>query len=130
MKIKFGTSRFGNIEVEEDRIINFPEGLLGFSSLKRYILMDYKDTPLKWLQAVDDPDVAFIVTGPSVISPGFSFRPDESTRQMLEIERDEDVAILVIVRVDSGKVIANFNGPLILNAGNMKGVQVVLEKVF
>ena len=62
--ISFDTSRFGRLEVGKDKIIDFPTGLIGFPDIKRFILMDYKDTSLKWLQAVDDPDVAFIVTPP------------------------------------------------------------------
>ena len=66
--VKIETSRFGSLEVPEDRVIRFPVGLLGFPRLNRYILIDYKDTPLKWLQSVEDPDVAFIVTDPKTIA--------------------------------------------------------------
>ncbi len=126
--ISFDTTRFGMIEVEEDRVINFPEGLLGFQGLSRYILLDYKDTTLKWLQAVDDPDIAFIVSEPSLIDPNVSIEPDFTTKRFLEIEKSEDLAVLVIIRVKAGKIAANFGGPIFLNAAIMKGIQVVLDK--
>lgn len=123
------TSRFGTIEVDEDRIINFPDGLLGFPDTKRYLLMDYKDTPLKWLQSVDDPNIAFIVVEPEILNPESELSPDNATKKFLRLENDEDLAVLVIIRVENdSKVIANYRGPLYLNANLMIGVQVVLDK--
>lgn len=126
--LQFETTRFGVLEVEEDRIINFPDGLLGFPDIKRYILMDYKDTPLKWLQAVDDPDLAFIVTEPAVLFPDYNARLDSATKQYLKLEKDEDLAVLMIIRVEAEQIIANLQGPLFLNAGSMLGAQIVVDK--
>jgi flagellar assembly factor FliW len=125
--ISFHTSRFGIIEVQEEKIIHFPEGIPGFRQIKRYILMDYKDTHLKWLQAVDDPDVAFIVVEPRLIKPDFSLSVDEHARSLLELEEDNDLAVLVIIRREGEQVMANFQCPLLFNSSAMKGVQVCLE---
>ncbi len=126
--IKFETSRFGALEVKEDRIIYFPEGIPGFPEIKRYVLIDYKDTPLKWLHAIDDPDLAFIVTGPETFSAGYSIKADAATRQYLKIENEEDLAVLLIVRIENGNIMPNLNGPLFINAGNMTGIQAVLDR--
>ncbi len=126
--IKFETSRFGTLEVEDDRIISFPYGILGFSNLKRYILLDYKDTQLKWLQAVDDPRIAFIVLEPTLLNSDFPISIDNECKRLLQLANDDNLAVLVIVRVDADKVIANLNGPLILNASLMLGMQIVVDK--
>ncbi|QWR78824.1 flagellar assembly protein FliW [Candidatus Magnetomonas plexicatena] len=126
--LRIPTTRFGTIELDSSRVISFPDGILGFPQLKRYVLMDYKDTQIKWLQAVDDPDIAFIVTDPAVMMPGFSIVLDPMTKNFLELENPEDLLVLVIIRVENGKVIANFLGPLIFNATLMRGVQVVVDK--
>ncbi len=126
--IKFFTSRFGSLEVSEDEIILFPEGIPGFRDIKRYILMDYKDTPLKWLQAIDDPDVAFIVIEPFYLIPDYTFSIDESIRAFLDLKDENDLAILVIIRREGDKIIANFNGPLLFNAAKRIGVQVFFDK--
>ncbi|GAB4387911.1 MAG: flagellar assembly protein FliW [Thermodesulfovibrionales bacterium] len=128
MPISFETTRFGSLEVEEDRIISFPSGLLGFPGIKRYVLMDYKDTPLKWLQAVDDPDVAFIVTEPRAILPDFGLELDPPTRSALKLQSDDDLAVLVVLRVEGEQVIANLNGPIVVNSRLMIGVQAVSNK--
>lgn len=125
--IRFQTQRFGSLEVGDDRIITFPKGLLGFEEVKRYILIDYKDTPLKWLQAVDDPNIAFIVVEPRVFLPHYSIEIDTVTRRLLQIERDDDIAVLIILRVDQNNVIANLHGPLIINSQLMIGSQIVLH---
>lgn len=126
---RFNTTRFGTLEVSEDSIITFPEGIPGFPDAINYILIDYKDTPFKWLQAVDDPDLAFIVTEPKTFSIEYSIKIDETIRDRLMLENEEDLAVLLIVRVENGNVIANLNGPLLINAGNKTGLQAVLDKV-
>lgn len=125
--VAFNTSRFGPVEVSEDRVIRFPAGLLGFPHLHRYVLIDYKDTPLKWLQAVDDPGVAFIVADPKSIAGDRTVTLGGDVVQFLRIEREDDLAVLLILRVESGKVIANLNGPLAINSSRMLGVQAVLD---
>lgn len=122
------TSRFGVLEVEEEKIIQFPSGLIGLPKVNRYILIDHKDTPLKWLQAVDDPDIAFIVVSPSLIVAEYTLELDTSVKQFIGLERDDDLAVLVTMRVKGEDVIANFQGPIVINSRAMKGVQVVLER--
>ncbi len=125
--IEVQTTRFGKLSVDEERIIHFPEGLLGFSRLKRYILLDYKDTSVKWLQAVDDPEVAFIVINVFEIEPGYELRVPDSVQRLLGIEKAEDAVVLVILRVEEGRVIANLAGPLLINSRNRRGIQMVVE---
>ncbi len=123
----FETSRFGRLEVAEDKVISFPLGLLGFPHIRRYVLLDYEDTPVKWLQAVDDPDVAFIVMPPTLIIQDFTIALDASMRQALKLENEEDLAVLAIVRAEKGKLLANIKGPLLFNSRLKIGLQAVLE---
>ncbi len=125
--ISITTSRFGTLGVDERKIITFHEGLLGFPSLKRYLLLDYKDTELKWLQSVDDPDIAFIVTPPQKFIKEFAVEIGGTTRGALRLEEDDDLALLVILRVENDEVIANLEGPLAINSKLMIGVQAVAE---
>ena len=126
--VSFKTTRFGPIDVSDDRIIRFPVGLLGFPRLNRYILMDNRDTPVKWLQAVDDPDVAFVVADPKTVAGDRTITLDGEVARFLQVEHEDDLAVLLILRVEEGKVIANLNGPLAINSSRMLGVQVVLDR--
>jgi flagellar assembly factor FliW len=123
--ISFETSRFGRLEVSKDKIINFPFGLMGFSEYKRYILMDYKDTSLKWLQAIDAPHVAFIVIQPFEFFSDYSVSIEDSIKDLLEIEHEDDVSVLTILRVEGERVTVNLQGPLVMNSLNKKGMQIV-----
>lgn len=130
--ISFETTRFGTLEVRKDRIIYFNEGIPGFTYAKRYILIDYKDTEIKWLQSVDDPDLAFIVTEARLLIPEYSVRIDDTIRRSLELKDDNDLVILLILRIEDSKIIPNLYGPLLINASAMKGIQLVqdnLEKI-
>jgi flagellar assembly factor FliW len=126
--VAFETSRFGPLEVGEDRIIRFPVGLLGFPHLNRYALIDYKDTPLKWLQSVEDPEVAFIVADPKTIAGEGTITLGDDVVRFLRIEHEEELAVLIILRVEGDKVIANLNGPLAINSNRMLGVQAVVDR--
>ena len=125
--IKFSSSRFGDLETKEEKIINFPDGLVGLPDLKRFIIIDHKDTPIKWLQSIDDPEMAFIVSSPDLVTAEYSLDLDRTVRQHLQIDNDNDLVVLVILRVSGENVIANLQGPLVINANNMRGAQIVLE---
>jgi len=127
VNVKFRTTRFGELKVEEEKVIHFPHGLLGFGAVKRYVLLDYEETPVKWLQAVDDPDVAFIVMDPTVLVQDYTIPMDDSMRKALQLEEEDDLAVLTIVRVENGKVIANLKGPLLFNSRHKIGLQAILE---
>ena len=59
------TVRFGEVEVEENRVIHFVEPILGFEKSLRYVILDHaEDSPFKWLQSADEPELAFVVTNP------------------------------------------------------------------
>ena len=63
----FQTSRFGEIEIEEDQIINLPSGLIGFSEDRRFVIReDEAASPFRWLQAVDNHALAFVMIEPHV----------------------------------------------------------------
>jgi flagellar assembly factor FliW len=126
--MKFNTSRFGELEVQEEKIIYFPSGLVGLPNVNRFILIDHKDSALKWLQAVDDPDIAFIVVSPSLIVKEYSLDVDRSVKEYIQLENEDDLDVLVTMRVNGEDIIANFHGPIVINSRAMKGVQVVLDR--
>ena len=64
------TTRFGQVEIDDDRVLEFPKGLLGFARHQRYALIQPTgESYFFWLQAIDAPELAFVVTDPSVQAP-------------------------------------------------------------
>ena len=82
--MKFDTPRFGTIEIEEDKLLQFEQGLPGFPTCKRFVVMDHdRETPLKWLQCVDRPEVAFLVVEPEQVVGSYQVDvPDAVLRQL------------------------------------------------
>lgn len=124
--MKINTTRFGEIDIEENKIIHFPLGIPGFTNLKRYILLDYKD-PIKWLHAVDDPDVAFIVTEPFGLFPDYSLTVEDDVEEFLEIKDAAETVVLVILNVADNRLNANLKAPIIVNISKLKATQMILE---
>lgn len=121
------TTRFGDIQIAEDRVITFPKGLLGFSSFTRYCLLQPNDdAAFFWLQSLDDPSLAFVVTDPSLFFPDYSapIRPEQM--QDLGLSALEDAQVFVVVNKVSESLTANLQGPLVINTASRTGEQLVL----
>ena len=128
MKIK--TKRFGDIEIDPNSTLHFPSGLLGFAHFKNFVLLDgNKKSPLKWLQSMDEPNLAFVVTDPLIFKPDYEIRVFESDLEEMEVKDPATVVQLVIVTVprDPSKMTANMKGPLLINTANNKARQIVLD---
>lgn len=93
------TSRFGDVEIEEEKIIKMPEGILGFSDQKRFFMMNRKDTPFKWLQSLDDPNLAFVILNPLVFEPNYHINIPKSEVAFLDILDEKDALIMVIISI-------------------------------
>lgn len=125
------TTRFGTIQVEEDRIFEFVHPLLGFEHLKLYVLVDHaQDSPFKWLQSMEDPQTAFIVTNPVNFGIEYEFTVPEEDTKRLDLTDALDALVLTIVYIPQGAphlMTANLAGPIVINTKNCKGMQIVLS---
>jgi flagellar assembly factor FliW len=126
VKVKILTTRFGEIEINERKIITFPMGIPGFRDLKRFVLIDYKDQ-IKWLHAVDDPDVAFIVINPFIVFPSYSVDIKDDEELFLGIKEPADIVVLTILCVANNIVTANLRCPIVLNSANYLAAQILMD---
>lgn len=131
--MKIATTRFGDISIDESRIVEMREGMLGFEHLKRYVLLTQeKETPFLWFQSVDDGSLAFVVIHAFMAMPDYEpIIPDEDVK-LLEITSTgpEDIVVLsvVTIRSDPFKVTANLRAPIVINAKKRLAKQVVLAE--
>lgn len=125
------TTRFGKIEVSPDKIITFPEGLLGFEKLKKYALLPLNDNPaFTWLQSVEDPVVAFLILDPFLFFADYSVKLDDNLCSELSIDDNSEVIIQVIANIPKSGVkdiTANLVGPLVINVKEKLGKQIILQ---
>jgi len=123
------TTRFGVIEIAEDRVITFPCGMLGFPEHRRYCLLEPgEDACFFWLQSVDDPKLAFVVTDPTLFVPEYTVPIRREQMTTLSLERLEDAQVFVIVNKVEGVLTGNLQGPLVINTREKVGEQMVLAE--
>ncbi|GAQ94250.1 flagellar assembly factor FliW [Thermodesulfovibrio aggregans] len=123
--IKIQSSRFGELEIDENEIINFPCGIPGIP-FEKFILRDLIE-PVKWLIAVDDPDVAMLVVPPFKFFPTYGFELSDEISSILEAEKEEDIEVYVALLKYNDGVAANLKSPFIINKNKKIGVQILLE---
>lgn len=122
------TSRFGRIDVDETRTITFPKGLLGFPRYTRYTLIEQgQESAFWWLQSVEVPDLAFVVTDPAIFVPTYRVPIHEEGLRELGMESSADAQVLVIVNKRDGMLTGNLQGPLLINVRDLIGEQLVLS---
>jgi flagellar assembly factor FliW len=123
------TTRFGVLEVPDDRVLEFPKGLLGFSQYTRFCLLEPgEDACFFWLQCLEEPSLAFVVTDPSLFVPDYAvpIRPEQLVE--MKLGRLEDAQVFVIVNKVEQTLTGNLQGPLIVNTLTRSGEQLVLAE--
>jgi len=123
------TSRFGTVQIAEDRVITFPRGLLGFQEQKRYCLLQPNDDAcFFWLQSLENPDLAFVMTDPNLFVPEYAVPIRTEQMEDLRLEKLEDAQVFVIVNKVGEKLTGNLQGPLVVNTMAKIGEQMVLAE--
>ncbi|MFT5422583.1 MAG: flagellar assembly factor FliW [Phycisphaerales bacterium] len=123
------TTRFGVIEIAEDRVITFPKGLLGFPSQSRYCLLQPGDDALFfWLQSLDDANLAFVVTDPTLFVNDYSVPVRPEQMEDLGLADLVDAQVFVIVNKVEQELTGNLQGPLVINTLSKQGEQLVLAE--
>ena len=74
------SSRFGDLDVPADSVIEFPAGIIGFPSAKSFIMLEHKP-PFSWLQSTQDPDLAFVVVDGFEFGQQFDVKPPVGDRE-------------------------------------------------
>lgn len=122
------TTRFGPIEVDDDKIMMFPEGLLGFPEHRRFALIQTSEDPVFfWLQSVDAPELAFVVCDPLEFVPDYQVPIRKDDVDALGLADLGDCQVLVIVNKVNGDLTANLLGPLVIGAHSLRAKQLVLS---
>jgi len=128
--MKIETTRFGTIDIADELIIRFPDGLPGFDG-HTYALIHSDENPnVNWLQSATDPDVAVILMDPKILRPDYSISPrPEELKVINASENFEDkVVVRVIIRASEKpeELYLNLFAPLLFNVGERLGMQLAL----
>ena len=125
------TTRFGSISVSEEDIITFPEGMLGFSKIDKYVLVERTDDSLfLWLQAVKKPSVAFPLLEPEIFEKSYRVELAEDDRSILQLDNLKHARVYAIITIpsDPTKMTANLKAPIVVNLKGQLARQVILHE--
>jgi len=126
--MKLNTKHFGEIDVEENNILDFEDGLPGFPDDRQFVLLENED-PFCWLQSVTDGDNAFILVDAFKVLPDYNPQVDKDELESLGTYEPSDFLVLNIVVLpdDVKDMTVNLLAPVIINTAGKKGRQVVLK---
>ncbi|MBE5839947.1 MAG: flagellar assembly protein FliW [Butyrivibrio sp.] len=130
--MKLTTRVFGEVEIEESKIITFPNGIIGFPDMTRFTLMHDEDqgsNTIKWLQSIDEPNFAMPVMDPLVVCPDYKPVVDKNEVEYIGNLSEEEMLVLVTVTVphDLKLMTVNLKGPFIINTKDMKASQTIID---
>lgn len=127
--MKIDTKAFGEMQVQEEKVITFKDGIPGFEDLKKFILIEQPDGVFHYLQSIEDGDICFIITDPHYFKNDYAPTINESYFQKLGGGDNESFSIYSIVTfkdtVENSTI--NLAGPLLIHVENRQGVQVIIE---
>lgn len=127
------TKHFGEIDLDESKIIFFENGILGFEEYKKYTIIydngEEETTDVAWLQSLEEPSLAIPVMNPFFVKDDFNPEVNDELLKTLGDMSPEDIVVLVSITVptDITKLSVNLKAPFIINAGTKKGAQVIVE---
>lgn len=134
-KIKVNSSRFGEVEINEEQVITFPSGIAGFDMLKNWCLLHLDEAPdYNWLQSLEEPGIALLLADPDMLFNGYIADVREEQVIDLDLNSDDTAIPSLVMRVvlkwdeEKRRFFANLRAPLIFNLDNRLAVQVILQK--
>lgn len=131
--MKVLTKFFGEVELDDKKILEFPNGIIGFEDFKKYAIMydedDKSETRISWLQSLEEPALALPVIDPLAIVEEYAPMIEDELLKPLGDPADEDLLFLLAMTVpsDMTKVTANMKAPFIINAATCRGAQIVVD---
>jgi len=129
--VEIETTRFGKLEIDESKIIFFTTGILGFPQAKRYVLLPHREnSPFFWLQAIDVPELAFVVIWPRLFFPDYDPALPQEARKELHIREGDEIDFLTIVTIPKDcpeKMTVNLLGPIAINVTRRLAKQIILD---
>ena len=131
--MKAKTKFFGEVELADEKVLDFPSGLIGFENYTKFAIMydeeDKGTTRISWLQSLEEPLLALPVIDPLAIVEEYVPMIEDELLVPLGNPADEDLLFLLAMTVpsDMTKVTANMKAPIIINAATKKGAQLIVE---
>jgi flagellar assembly factor FliW len=128
--MKIQTLHFGEVEIDNGKVMAFESGLPGLEDNKRFVLLsNEKSQPISWLQSLDSKEIALPVIDPFKLFPDYSFDIPQDDIDALGIMDVKDVFVLNILVIPRNldTMTINLSAPVIINVKSSKGCQIILD---
>lgn len=131
--MKVNTRLFGEIEIQDDKIITLDKGIVGFPDLKRFtIIFDTETeekTAIMWFQSLDEPQFAMPVIVPGDVVPDYNPTVNDELLEPLGKLTEDNLYVLVTIKVPKNieDMTINLKAPIIINTDTLKGGQIIVE---
>lgn len=131
--MKAATRLFGEIEIDESKIITFEDGIIGFPDMKKFTLIfdeEKEGRPsISWLQSMDEPEIAFPVMDPLFVCETYNPSVEEELLKNLGTIKEDNLYVLVTVTVPQNikELAANLKAPIVINTDTRKASQIIVE---
>lgn len=126
------TKVFGEVTIEEEKIITFPGGIVGFPDLTQFALLHDEEDGIEtihWLQSLQEPAFAMPVMDPLLVKEDYNPEVDDELLKILGDWEHDELLVFVTVTVpqELEKMTVNLKGPILINGKNRKACQVIVE---
>ncbi len=131
--MKINTRIFGEIEVADEKLITFENGIIGFPDLKHFTLLHDSekgtDAGIRFLQSVEEPQFAMPVMDPLAVKPDYDPKVNDELLASLGNLTPDNILVLVTVTIpsDLAKMSVNLQGPIVINVEEHKACQIIVE---
>lgn len=131
--MKVETRLFGTVDIAEDKIINFPGGIIGFPDLTKFALVhDEEKGPsnaIRWMQSLEETNFAMPVIDPLVVANDYNPIIDDELLKNIGTITEENLLVLVTITVpkDIEKMSVNLQAPFVINADERKACQIIVD---
>ncbi|RMF86506.1 MAG: flagellar assembly protein FliW [Nitrospirae bacterium] len=125
------SDQLGELQVADEAVIRFPEGIPGFEEHREYTLVALEEiAPFEWLQSLDEPSLCFAVVDPAVIHPEYAPRLGSGELAAVEAQGPEEVMLRVILTLSPNpeEITANLQAPLVIHRDKRLATQVLLTR--
>ena len=131
--MKINTRKFGEIEIDDDKILTMPDGLPGFPGFEQFVLFEDKNSaPFCWFQSIESPNLSLLVMNPAVFKSDYQL----NLQSLVDSKgwknvKPEELLIFVVINIKEGSheksITANLMGPLVINFENKEVVQMAIS---
>ena len=129
--MRIHTISFGDLEISDDKIISFKEGLPGFPQIHRFAVLELEELkPFRYLQALEDPPVSLFIINPFLIDPDYEFRLTDADMEDLSSSNSAELSVYAVATIPDDVTSASLNlmAPVVINEKGHCGKQVVMHE--